>query len=44
MKITKFNEYKNGWFIGNFSDTAFKTDKFEVCYKTHKKDESNKIK
>lgn len=39
MKITKISDYKNGWFIGDFLETAFKTDKFEVCYKIHKKDE-----
>lgn len=35
MDIKKFNEFKDGWFIGNFEPSAFKTDRFEVCYKTH---------
>ena len=39
MKITKFSDYKGGWFIGNFDPTAFKTKDFEVCYKHHKKGE-----
>lgn len=30
---------KGGWFVGNFLPTAYWTDKFEVCYKEHKKDE-----
>lgn len=28
-----------GWFVGDFNPTAFKTDKFEVCYKKHPKGE-----
>lgn len=35
MDIKKFDDYKGGWYIGNFEPTAFKTDQFEVCYKTH---------
>mgnify|MGYP003442867589 CR=1 FL=1 len=30
---------KDGWFVGNFSPTAFSTNLFEVCYKTHQKGE-----
>lgn len=36
MKITKFEDYKGGWFVGDFEPTAFKTKDFEVCYKQHK--------
>lgn len=39
MKLFKFNEMKDGWFVGHFSPSCFNTDKFEVCYKTHKKGE-----
>ena len=39
MKITKIEDYKDGWFIGNFEPSAIKTDQFEVCYKIHKKGE-----
>lgn len=30
---------RGGWFVGNFEPTAFKTEKFEVGYKLHKKGE-----
>lgn len=36
MKISRIEDYKNGWFVGNFSPTAFETKEFEVCYKFHK--------
>jgi hypothetical protein len=39
MEIYKLNEMKSGWFVGNFHPTAYKTDQFEVCYRTHKKNE-----
>lgn len=39
MKITRFEDYKGGWFIGNFEPTAYKTGEFEVCYKKHQKGE-----
>lgn len=39
MKILDIKDMKGGWFVGNFSPTAFKTEDFEVCYKVHKKDE-----
>jgi quercetin dioxygenase-like cupin family protein len=37
MTITKIENYKDGWFIGNFEPAAFKTNAFEVCYKVHPK-------
>ncbi len=37
MKITKLEDMKGGWFVGNFEPTAFKTDKFEVGYHFYKK-------
>lgn len=39
MQIYKLNDMKEGWFVGNFLPTAFKTKDFEVCYKKHIKDE-----
>jgi hypothetical protein len=39
MQIYKLNEMKDGWFVGNFLPTAFKTKDFEVCYKKHAKGE-----
>ncbi|KKS79554.1 MAG: hypothetical protein UV54_C0032G0006 [Candidatus Beckwithbacteria bacterium GW2011_GWA2_43_10] len=30
---------QGGWFVGDFQPTAFKTKKFEVGYKIHKKGE-----
>lgn len=40
MDILKLKDMKGGWFIGNFEPTAYKTEEFEVCYKTHYKGES----
>jgi hypothetical protein len=40
MQIYKLNDMKEGWFIGNFVPSVFKTDKFEICYKKHKKNEN----
>ena len=39
MQISRLEDYKGGWFVGNFEPTSFKTDQFEVCYKFHKKGE-----
>jgi quercetin dioxygenase-like cupin family protein len=39
MKIYKIKNFKDGWFIGNFKPTIFKTKDFEICYKKHKKNE-----
>ena len=39
MIISNINDYKSGWFIGDFEPTCLKTKDFEVCYKIHKKDE-----
>lgn len=38
--ITDTNKFIGGWFVGNFSPAAYKTDQFEVCYKIHHKDEA----
>jgi hypothetical protein len=40
MKILKLKDMKGGWFVGNFEPTAYKTDLFEVSYKTHLKGEN----
>jgi hypothetical protein len=39
--MDKFNisDMKGNWFVGDFAPTAYKTDKAEVCYKIHHKDE-----
>lgn len=39
MQIYKLSEMKDGWFVGNFLPSAFKTKDFEVCYKKHAKGE-----
>lgn len=39
MEIHKFNDMKGGWYIGDFTPSAFKTKDFEVCYKKHTKGE-----
>ena len=39
MIIKKLEEFKNGWFIGNFNPSVFKTESFEVGYKSFKKGE-----
>ena len=33
------SEMKDGWFVGDFIPSAYKTSYFEVCYKKHKKNE-----
>ena len=38
MKIINEN-FKGGWFIGDFDPTAFNTKDFEVSYKIHKQNE-----
>jgi len=35
MEVTRIENYKGGWFIGNFDPSAYKTGDFEVCYKSH---------
>jgi hypothetical protein len=39
MKTYKIDDFKGGWFIGNFEPTLLKTKDFEICYKRHTKDE-----
>lgn len=39
MKIERIENFKRGWFIGNFEPSIFKTDGFEVGILTHKKGE-----
>jgi len=38
MKIIKEN-FIDGWFIGDFNTSVFRTKDFEVCYKIHEKNE-----
>lgn len=39
MKIYNLSNMKDGWFLGDFDPSVFKTDLFEVCYKKHEKGE-----
>lgn len=39
MKISRIENMKGGWFVGDFEPTAHKTPDFEVSYKTHVKGE-----
>lgn len=39
MDIFKFSEMKGGWFVGDFTPTAFRTKDFEVSFKRHLKGE-----
>jgi mannose-6-phosphate isomerase-like protein (cupin superfamily) len=39
MKVFKLDDMVKGWFIGNFDPHAYKTDSFEVNYRTHPKGE-----
>jgi hypothetical protein len=39
MNLYKMEEMVGGWFVGNFSPTAFATKDVEVSYKTHSKGE-----
>lgn len=39
MKKFKLKDMRGGWFVGDFQPTVFKTKKFEVAYKIHKKNE-----
>lgn len=36
MEIYKINDMKGGWFIGDFTPTAFNSKNFEIAYKFHK--------
>lgn len=39
MKKTRIEDYKRGWFIGNFEPSVLKTPAFEVSYMRHSKGE-----
>lgn len=39
MQIYNFSDMKGGWFVGDFSPTAFQTKACEVSYKKHYKGE-----
>ncbi len=39
MKVTSLANFKNGWFVGNFEPSMFKTEQFEVGIIHHKKGE-----
>lgn len=35
MKISRIENMKGGWFVGDFEPVAYKTSDFEVSYKIH---------
>ena len=37
MRKYHINEFVNGWFIGNFEPSIFKTSSFEIAFKEFKK-------
>jgi len=39
MKLSKLSEFTNGWFLGNFNPSLFKSEDFEVCVKHFKQGE-----
>lgn len=39
MNIRRIEEFKNGWFVGLFEPSIYKTNEFEVSFKKHKKGE-----
>jgi quercetin dioxygenase-like cupin family protein len=39
MEIHKLKDMKGGWFVGDFTPTAYNTKDFELCYKEHTKGE-----
>lgn len=43
MKIHRIENFYKGWFVGDFENTAFKTDACEVSYKKHYKGEEYEV-
>jgi len=39
MKISNIDEYKNGWFVGDFDPSIFKNPFFEIGHHKHKANE-----
>lgn len=39
MEIFKLDQMKDGWFVGDFEPSAFRTGLFETCFKKHQKGE-----
>lgn len=39
MKIFRNKKWVGGWFVGEFQPSSYITDKFEVAYKKHFKEE-----
>ena len=40
MRRFPFGEMKEGWFVGDFEPTAYRTPAAEVCFKHHAKGEA----
>jgi len=39
MKVLNSEQFIGGWFVGDFTPSAYRTKDFEVCYKFHHKNE-----
>jgi quercetin dioxygenase-like cupin family protein len=39
MKILSINDFSNGWIIGDFEPSLYRTNDFEVAFKSFKKQE-----
>jgi hypothetical protein len=39
MKLSNLSEFTNGWFLGNFNPSLFRSEEFEVCVKNFKQGE-----
>lgn len=39
MEIFSIEDMKGGWFIGDFNPSVYRTEDFEVCFKSHYKGE-----
>jgi hypothetical protein len=37
MKFAKLSDFTNGWFLGNFEPSLFRSPDFEICVKNFKK-------
>lgn len=39
MKLYNWNDFKGGWFVGNFFPTIIPSDNVEICIKRYKADD-----
>jgi hypothetical protein len=40
MRVYRIENFTGGWFVGDFTPTAYSTTACEVCHKVHLKDET----